>query len=55
MLLFYSGADTDWSVERKREYFDWAKRIVDGLSAPNQMLKAEFERLYGQSESLRSS
>jgi len=45
----------DWSVERKREYFEWAKRVVDGLSAPNQMLKAEFERLYGQSESLRSS
>jgi guanosine-3',5'-bis(diphosphate) 3'-pyrophosphohydrolase len=45
----------DWSVERKREYFEWAKRVVDGLSAPNQMLKAEFECLYGQSESLRSS
>jgi guanosine-3',5'-bis(diphosphate) 3'-pyrophosphohydrolase len=36
----------DWSVERKREYFEWAKRVVDGLSAPNEMLKAEFERLY---------
>jgi len=45
----------DWSVERKREYFDWAKQVVNGLSAPNQMLKAEFERLYGQGESLRSS
>ena len=38
----------DWSVERKREYFEWAKRVVDGLSAPNQMLKAEFECLYRQ-------
>ena len=36
----------DWSGERKRDYFEWAKRVVDGLSAPNQMLKAEFERLY---------
>jgi GTP diphosphokinase / guanosine-3',5'-bis(diphosphate) 3'-diphosphatase len=45
----------DWSGERKREYFDWAKQVVNGLSAPNQMLKAEFERLYGQGESLRSS
>jgi len=45
----------DWSVERKREYFEWAKRVVDGLSAPNQMLKAEFECRYGQSGSLRSS
>jgi guanosine-3',5'-bis(diphosphate) 3'-pyrophosphohydrolase len=50
-----SSPPADWSVVRKREYFDWAKRVVDGLSAPNQMLKAEFERLYGQSESLRSS
>lgn len=50
-----SSPPADWSVQRKREYFDWAKRVVDGLSAPNQMLKAEFERLYGQGESLRSS
>jgi guanosine-3',5'-bis(diphosphate) 3'-pyrophosphohydrolase len=42
----------DWSVERKREYFEWAKRVVDGLSAPNQMLKAEFECLYRQAGSL---
>ena len=36
----------DWSVERKREYFEWVKQVVDGLTAPNQALKAEFERLY---------
>ena len=45
----------DWSVERKREYFEWAKQVVDGLSAPNEMLKAEFERLYRQAGSLASS
>ena len=45
----------DWSGERKREYFEWAKQVVDCLSAPNQMLKAEFERLYRQVESLSSS
>ena len=22
----------DWSVDRKREYFDWAKAVVDGLA-----------------------
>ena len=21
----------DWSIERRREYFDWAKRVIDGL------------------------
>jgi guanosine-3',5'-bis(diphosphate) 3'-pyrophosphohydrolase len=50
-----SSPPADWSGERKREYFVWAKHVVDGLSAPNQMLKAEFERLYRQSERLRSS
>lgn len=35
----------DWSVERKREYFLWAQRVVDGLSSPNPVLKAEFERI----------
>jgi guanosine-3',5'-bis(diphosphate) 3'-pyrophosphohydrolase len=45
---------TDWSVQRQREYFEWAKQVVDALSAPSQSLKAEFERLYGQAGSLGS-
>jgi guanosine-3',5'-bis(diphosphate) 3'-pyrophosphohydrolase len=36
----------DWSVERQREYFDWAKQVVDGLAAPNHILKAEFDATY---------
>jgi guanosine-3',5'-bis(diphosphate) 3'-pyrophosphohydrolase len=39
---------TDWSYERKRQYFDWAKQVVDGLPAPNGRLKAEFDRIYSQ-------
>jgi len=34
----------DWSHERKKEYFAWAKKVVDEVTAPNAMLKAEFER-----------
>jgi (p)ppGpp synthase/HD superfamily hydrolase len=45
---------TDWSAQRQREYFEWAKQVVDALSAPNQSLKTEFERVYGQAESLGS-
>jgi (p)ppGpp synthase/HD superfamily hydrolase len=26
-----SSPPTDWSAQRKREYFDWAKQVVDGL------------------------
>ena len=44
----------DWSVERKREYFDWAKQVVDGLNAPNRALKDEFDRTYAQLESIRT-
>jgi (p)ppGpp synthase/HD superfamily hydrolase len=37
-----------WSDERKRQYFIWARQVVDALSAPNPVLKAEFERTYAQ-------
>lgn len=49
-----SSPPADWSVQRKREYFEWAKQVVDGLTAPNQKLKAEFERLYRRAETLDS-
>jgi GTP diphosphokinase / guanosine-3',5'-bis(diphosphate) 3'-diphosphatase len=37
-----------WDYERKRQYFEWAKRVVDALSAPNPILKAEFEKTYAR-------
>jgi (p)ppGpp synthase/HD superfamily hydrolase len=40
-----------WSPERKREYFEWARRVVDGLSTPNPILKAEFDRTYAMFKS----
>jgi guanosine-3',5'-bis(diphosphate) 3'-pyrophosphohydrolase len=45
---------TDWSVERQREYFRWAKQVVDGLPAPNAILKAEFDRTYARFDELGS-
>jgi len=41
-----------WSFERKKEYFEWAKSVVAGFTAPNPLLKAEFERTYAQFGSL---
>jgi (p)ppGpp synthase/HD superfamily hydrolase len=38
----------DWNTQRKREYFDWCRRVVDALSAPNPILKAEFDRIYAK-------
>src|SRR5437660_8510109 len=42
----------DWDLERKRQYFEWAKQVVDGLTSPNPILKAEFERLYARLDEL---
>jgi (p)ppGpp synthase/HD superfamily hydrolase len=36
----------NWNTQRKREYFKWGRRVVDALSAPNPILKAEFDRTY---------
>ena len=33
---------TGWKLERKQEYFDWAKRVVDNIPAPNPALKKAF-------------
>jgi GTP diphosphokinase / guanosine-3',5'-bis(diphosphate) 3'-diphosphatase len=32
-----------WSLERRREYFDWAKRVVDGLRGRHERLEAIFD------------
>ena len=47
-----SSPPIDWSVQRRREYFEWGKQVVDALTLPNQRLKAEFDRLYQRVESI---
>jgi guanosine-3',5'-bis(diphosphate) 3'-pyrophosphohydrolase len=37
-----------WSVERKREYFDWAKRVVDRMRGANAALEARFDAEYAK-------
>lgn len=36
----------DWSAERKRNYFNWAKQVVDGMRGVNSSLEAEFDAMY---------
>jgi Guanosine polyphosphate pyrophosphohydrolases/synthetases len=36
----------DWSLERRREYFDWARQVVDGLRGVNARLEALFDAEY---------
>ena len=34
----------DWNSQRKREYIDWASRVVEGCRGVNRYLEQEFER-----------
>lgn len=43
-----SSPPVNWDFQRKREYFEWARRVVDGLRQPNPALKAEFERVFAE-------
>jgi (p)ppGpp synthase/HD superfamily hydrolase len=38
----------DWTSQRKREYFDWAKAVVSGFTEPNQYLLNEFQKTYAR-------
>ncbi len=38
----------DWSLGRKQEYFDWAKKVVDELRGTNARLERKFDALYRQ-------
>ena len=42
-----------WDYERKRNYIDWGKAVVDALSQPNPILKTEFERIHRLFEEVR--
>ena len=37
-----------WNLERRREYFDWAKRVVDGLRGVHPRLEAAFDAAYAK-------
>ncbi len=36
----------NWSLERKREYFDWSKAVVDGIRSRHAGLSALFDAVY---------
>lgn len=43
---------TDWPVERKQAYFDWAANVVAGLRGANPQLEAVFDSVYAQRSTL---
>jgi len=36
----------EWSLQRKRDYFDWAKQVIDQLRGINKKLEAIFDAAY---------
>jgi guanosine-3',5'-bis(diphosphate) 3'-pyrophosphohydrolase len=36
----------EWNVERQREYFEWARKVVDGCRGVNPALDAQFDAVY---------
>ena len=39
---------TDWSLERRIEYFEWAKKVIDGLRGVHIGLEALFDAEYSK-------
>jgi GTP diphosphokinase / guanosine-3',5'-bis(diphosphate) 3'-diphosphatase len=37
-----------WSLERRREYFDWAKQVVEGLGEVSAPLRNAFDAAYAR-------
>ena len=38
----------NWSFERRREYFDWAKAVIDGLPPVSKRLRQVFDEAYAR-------
>ncbi|MBI5276335.1 MAG: bifunctional (p)ppGpp synthetase/guanosine-3',5'-bis(diphosphate) 3'-pyrophosphohydrolase [Burkholderiales bacterium] len=36
----------EWSLQRRREYFDWARKVVDGLPKVNEAMEKAFEEAW---------
>jgi guanosine-3',5'-bis(diphosphate) 3'-pyrophosphohydrolase len=43
-----SAPPTDWSLKRRREFFDWGKRVVDELPLVSNELRAAFDAAYAK-------
>jgi GTP diphosphokinase / guanosine-3',5'-bis(diphosphate) 3'-diphosphatase len=43
-----SSPPADWSLDRRREYFDWAKQVVDKMGNVSYQLGAAFQNAYSR-------
>jgi guanosine-3',5'-bis(diphosphate) 3'-pyrophosphohydrolase len=38
----------EWTLARRQEYFEWAKKVVDEVRGANPRLERKFDQLYRQ-------
>jgi (p)ppGpp synthase/HD superfamily hydrolase len=50
-----SSPPVGWSLERKQQYFQWARQVVSGIASPNEFLKSEFDQAYRSISKLNES
>jgi guanosine-3',5'-bis(diphosphate) 3'-pyrophosphohydrolase len=50
-----SSPPVGWSLERKQQYFEWARQVVSGIASPNEFLKSEFDKAYRSISKLKES
>ena len=43
-----SSPPPDWTLERRREYFEWARRVVEAMKGTNPRLEGLFEQAYSR-------
>ncbi len=43
-----SNPPATWPLERKQEYYEWAKRVIDGLRGAHPGLERVFDREYAR-------
>ena len=41
-----SSPPSDWSLDRRIQYFDWAKAVVDGMRGTNEELENLFDKAF---------
>jgi len=41
-----NNAPADWNLERRQEYFDWARRVIDQIRGTHPGLEALFDEIY---------
>ena len=43
-----AGPPLDWSIDRQRAYFDWARAVIEPMRGTDTALEARFDEVYRQ-------